>query len=490
MSDYDGDLLWICTECIGENYLKDLVFKGRAEHACSYCERVYRSISIEELADRVEQSFGQHYRRTSAEMDSLQWQAHKDRESDYEWEREGDPTIDAIQNAALIDEEPARDVQRLLDDRHGNFDHDNIGEETEFAEEAHYQEVMPESEEWLAGWLEFVRVMKVEARFFSQTAAKRLGELFDGIDKMRTVAGDGLIVSAGPGTERASFYRARVFQSDDEIIPALARPDHELSAPPSNRAAAGRMNAKGISVFYGATTPQIAIAEVRPPVGADVATARFDVIRPLRLLDLTKLKEVHEYGSIFDPDYARRLSRMLFLRTLCERISQPVMPNDQELEYLPTQAVADFLATSETVPLDGILFPSVQVGGEGLNVVLFHKASACEEFDLPKGTRIEARTGQQYAEGWEREFTVIEWIPENVPKPPADVTLPSHPKGVLVSAPDPNWLDGEPLTDYRPATLRVDIKSLRVHRVRAVEFQCTEQSVYRHQIEEKSDLPF
>ena len=46
----------------------------------------------------------------------------------------------------------------------------------------------------------------------------------------------------------------------------------------------GRMNAAGISVFYGATDDETAIAGVRPPVGSWVATATFEVIRPLRLL--------------------------------------------------------------------------------------------------------------------------------------------------------------------------------------------------------------
>ena len=43
------------------------------------------------------------------------------------------------------------------------------------------------------------------------------------------------------------------------------------------------MNAKGISTFYGATNEDIALAEVRPPVGSQVAIARFDIIRPLLL---------------------------------------------------------------------------------------------------------------------------------------------------------------------------------------------------------------
>jgi hypothetical protein len=69
------------------------------------------------------------------------------------------------------------------------------------------------------------------------------------------------------------------------------RPDRHLGSPPSGAAAAGRMNARGISVFYGANDPRVALAEVRPPVGSRVAVARFEIIRPLRLLDLTALSD-------------------------------------------------------------------------------------------------------------------------------------------------------------------------------------------------------
>src|SRR5690606_31299491 len=124
-----------------------------------------------------------------------------------------------------------------------------------------------------------------------------------------------------------------------------------------------------------------------------------------------------EGGSIFDPGYARRLGRMMFLRKLTGRISRPVMPDDQDSEYLATQAIADYLATEGKVPLDGIIFPSVQAGNEGVNVVLFQKASRAEEMDIPKGTDLSADTCHDTADGPEREYTVIERVPPPEPEP-------------------------------------------------------------------------
>ena len=116
-----------------------------------------------------------------------------------------------------------------------------------------------------------------------------------------------MIVDAGPGASLGAVYRARFFQSDDKLEVALTRPDKHIGPPLSAFANAGRMNAHGISVFYGASDPMVALAEVRPPVGSKVAVARFEIVRPIRLLDPTALGDDATIGSIFDPTLKPRL---------------------------------------------------------------------------------------------------------------------------------------------------------------------------------------
>ena len=41
-------------------------------------------------------------------------------------------------------------------------------------------------------------------------------------------------------------------------------------------------------------------------------------------------------------------------------MTAPVMPDDEPLEYLVTQTIADYLATRTEPALDGILYPSAQ----------------------------------------------------------------------------------------------------------------------------------
>ncbi len=118
------------------------------------------------------------------------------------------------------------------------------------------------------------------------------------------------------------------------------------------------------------------------------------------MLDLAALNDLRdEQGSLFDEAYRHRMKRAHFVRGLSWRISKPIMPNDQPIEYLPTQAIADFLATAEypPLPLDGIVYPSVQAGypspfarakylafghrKEHFNVVLFDKAARVQGLD-------------------------------------------------------------------------------------------------------------
>lgn len=65
---------------------------------------------------------------------------------------------------------------------------------------------------------------------------------------------------------KSSRALLRVFQARERLLEALERPDLHLGSPPPHRASVGRMNARGTSVFYDATTSAVALAEVRPPV--------------------------------------------------------------------------------------------------------------------------------------------------------------------------------------------------------------------------------
>ena len=89
----------ICWRCVEEPYFRAEIKKNGEKRECRYCNEEAATFTLEEAADAIEAAFESHYTRTATDMDGLQWAMHKDPEMDYEWEREGEPTVDAIGNA-------------------------------------------------------------------------------------------------------------------------------------------------------------------------------------------------------------------------------------------------------------------------------------------------------------------------------------------------------------------------------------------------------
>lgn len=480
----------LCCDCVSEKYLSAQIKKQGKRRQCDTCGARRPTYSLGEVADLVEQAFKDHYVRTADQPDMWQDAMLRDRESDYEWYREGQPVVEAIAEAVGVEESVADNLREILDDRQGYFDPSDPQEDYDFCEESHYEPVGASDQHWLSEWRNFERSLKTEARFFSGTVANHLNAVFSGVETLRTRDGRPIVADAGPGVAISAFFRARVFQSDAALIEALERPDMHLGSPPMLRANAGRMNAKGISVFYGASTAEVAIAEVRPPVGSRVAVARFEITRPLRLLDLTALRSVQTEGSIFDPEYIRALERAQFLDTLSRLMVQPVMPDDEAFDYLPTQVIADFLATREATLIDGILFPSAQVEGDEINVVLFQKSAGVAKLDLPQGTKISADLYWDTDEGPELDYRVSEEVP---PVEEPKETPPAEWPPDLAQLGSPSWADDEvTLLDgggIRSSALRIDPTSVTVHHVRRVKYECEEHSVRRTRFE-KRELKF
>lgn len=460
----------ICCGCVGEEFLSKLIASEGAEADCNYCgDESLRTWSIGELADAVEAAFNDHMERTGTEPDESMRALYADRELDMDWYREGQETADAIEDVARIPTAAARDVQAILADRHEDIELARMGAETNFAADACYEEKKTDAREWHWQWGAFEQALKTQARFFNRAGADMLTRVFADIDQLRTSSRRPAVVNAGPKHRISHLYRARVFQSDAKLQEAICRSDLHIGSPPAQYANAGRMNAKGISVFYGATNDGVALAEVRPPVGSKVAVAKFHIIRPLRLLDLTALDHARDGGSLFDPTLKERLERVAFLQSLGARMTRPVMPDDEAFDYLVTQAIADFLGTENRPRLDGIIFASAQAKG-GRNVVLFHAAALVGEMDLPPGTEISGRTREAFDEGVP-DYRVWECPPVSAPVSQDGFDAPFLP---VQWAPQPND------TGDRDPALQVDPDSVKVHHIESVQVRSTAFEVRRH----------
>jgi hypothetical protein len=459
---------------VGESYLKNLIRTVGRQDFCSYCDEETGTFSLDEVADLIERAFDEHYNRTATDPDGWEYAMHSDPEMEYEWEREGESAKWAILSAADVSEEIAEDIRSVLEDRHSDFDSAAIGKECPFDEESHYAEKDAGHGEFLMLWRDFESGLKTQARFFSPLAKIILDQIFDGIADLRTRERKPVVVHAGPEMPIANLYRARVFAGEDnKLKEALKAPWKHIGTPPTEDAGAGRMNARGIGVFYGALNPETALSEVRPPVGSDVVVAKFNIMRPLRLLDLEALKMVAVGGSIFDPATLMKMQRANFLDDLSRRMSRPVMPHEEASEYLTTQAVADYLAN--VARLDGIIYPSIQTGNQSSNVVLFHHAARVEEVELPKGTKVDVQLFYQNDEEVHPDYTVWEEAPPSL----AEGAQGSLSRGWMGAILHP--LDY--LLESRYPALKIVLESVQVHRVNAVKIDTTAQEVTRHRTE-------
>lgn len=464
----------ICFECVGEAFLKDLIQREGTPDACSYCRENGPTISIAELADHIERAFEYHYERTSPGPDGWECAMISDRESDYCWERSGEPANRAILNALDVEEDVADAVLSILGERHYDHYRVEVQEECEFCDEAHYQEKSVGNGEFSRLWNDFERGLKTEARYFSRSAQFILEQIFSEIGGLQTTHPGPVVVEVGPSKGINAIFRARVFAGEcDKLKEALKEPWQHLGTPPSDAAGAGRMNARGIAVFYGAMNAATALAEVRPPVGSQVAVARFHILRDLRLLDLSALRNVFVEGSIFNPETIKQMQKANFLQILSLLMSRAIMPNEEASEYLPTQAVAEYLGNE--VGLDGMIFPSIQSGQSNSNVVLFRHASRVEHVELSPGTRLEASLESTDSDGVHPEYVVWETIPTQ-----PQTRAPGRNQDPLSLA--SSALDET--SDHRPDTLEVELESIEVFHIDSVNFGTVSHPVIRHRMEE------
>lgn len=475
--------LLVCNTCISEKFLSEMIRGHGQRGQCHYCSQTAVSFSIGEIADLVARAFEQHYCRTTTEPNSFEWALMRDPEENYSWSRSGESVVDAFSMALECDEAVAQDVQAVLDERYGGHDPSDDVDESEFAFESHYERIHPGAEHWHYNWQHLEHTLRSEARFFSRAVAAQLAEIFADLDRLQTKAGNPVLVTAGPGCDISSFFRARCFQSDEKLKSAMMFPDRELGPPAALHATAGRMNARGVGVFYGADTPDTAIAEVRPPVGAKVLVGKFELIKPMLLLDLTALAGVAVEGSIFDTDYANRIGRATFLESLCTRIVRPVMPDDEAFDYLATQAIADYLASENVVPMDGILFSSVQRDGKSKNVVIFRKSSHVEEIKVEKDCHIDAETTWHDEDGIRPNYSVRIELP-------AEAAIEENDYNFLNSRQD-FWISHHDVgKDLREPMLRLLLDSLAVHHIQAVDYVRTDFSVSRRSFHARAGVKF
>ena len=173
----------------------------------------------------------------------------RNRESTYEWDRHGDPVVDAIMNAADMPEDAAKDVSAYLQINTMILTPPPSARKPNIPEILLTKKKERAPESWQEEWDFFERSLKTEARFFSRVAAQHLASVFEKIDTLKTRDGKSLVVDAGPGTDFTGLSR-KSLQSGEKLVDAVGRPDRHLGSPPTNCKRWPHEHARNIGVLW------------------------------------------------------------------------------------------------------------------------------------------------------------------------------------------------------------------------------------------------
>ncbi|HBP5129062.1 TPA: RES family NAD+ phosphorylase [Pseudomonas aeruginosa] len=352
----------ICIECVTPEPLKKLFDTHGQEGDCQYCQRHGKAIEsrvlFEYVYDRVRENLAQRDDLSHFELGML-----------YECgsEKIAVAGIDEVLSEWMkLGEERYFDL--LVDGVPGEFGADDDGREVHFFDDDGTLEKNVYDEEWDA----FVSGVQYTHRFFNANAKEFLDSVFSPLvtnddalkpEVIRTMAHGDLL------------YRARYVKEFGDADKIIKDPAGQFGPTPRFLASSQRMTPNGISALYCALERETCLSEIRSITGDHVVSAALTPVAELKLLDLTVLSRVEPPAlSLLDVGFREALHRKVFLDSLVKKMSRPKARND-ELSYLSTQVVFEYLRLRFGKQVDGLVFPSVQTGEAGTNVVLFPEAS-------------------------------------------------------------------------------------------------------------------
>lgn len=169
-----------------------------------------------------------------------------------------------------------------------------------------------------------------------------------------------------------TFWRAQLGHTWTETAETSGRQrtplQNERMKPWIDRAFEGRVNAKGISCLYLATSKYVAMSEVRPWIGTTLSLARFRTVRSLKVIDCSLFHNVAGRAQgIPSGDSLEDI-----WRDIDHAFAQPVLRSDNTADYVPTQLIAEFFRLEG---FEGIIYGSAFTE-EGRNIALFDIGAA------------------------------------------------------------------------------------------------------------------
>lgn len=352
----------ICIDCVKPEPLKKHIASNGQTHTCRYCGRSGTTITADSLFgyiyDRVRENVADEGGLSQFEYDMI-------------YEGGGDDI--AVQGIDIVlsewfdlGDEPYFD--ELLASVPLEFTTNARGHETHF----YSDDGLLERNFYEDRWTAFVEDIHHAHRFFNPKARGFLDEVFAFLLADEATLKPECVRTIDCGEP---LYRARCAESYQQVKALVENLPSQFGPTPKDRAGSQRMTPHGISALYCALERETCLSEIRSITGDHVVSVGLTPTTRLKLLDLTRLAQLEPpKRTLLDTGYLDNLHLKTFIHSLVRKMSRPKGRND-ELSYLSTQVVFEYLRLRCGAQVDGLVFPSVQTGEQGTNVVLFPEVS-------------------------------------------------------------------------------------------------------------------
>jgi len=359
----DGDLHYypigdkhVCSDCFGDECIKEFI-EGQAEELkCDYCGRESSkpiAADIDEVIEYIRDCISTEWGDPDDELVPVE-------DGQYVWPVTN--SYELFYDEIQLDANPdvLEDIIKA------------------FVEESWFKKDYRTADPMLSGWALFVEEVKHHRRYFfgleenerfssdilPSEFLDRLGKEISELELIRTLR------------TTDTIFRVRIHDPNVTLSTAS-----ELGPPPTELAVyPNRMSPAGIPMFYGSFDIDTAIKETYKPKRNRQSVATIGKFRPLRelvALDLTSLPDI---PSIFDEHRGYLRPTIMFLSAFVEELRKPVEKDDKaHIEFVPTQVFTEYIRQAykfDDVRFEAIIYPSA-ISPSGVSCVLFVENDEC-----------------------------------------------------------------------------------------------------------------
>ena len=354
----------VCPECFDDPGIKAFIERNLKCETCSVCGRISEE-PIAATADRVSEFFldtvGQHWEDANNSAPYCT--------------AEGGYLITTWTTREIV----FRELSNIAPYKTLKWLYDHLKDDVAWCKRD--WQILSPGQALAVGWERFSEAIKHETRFLFFTSKHDPYESEEPFE----VRPDEMLDELGRAIRKCRLVRriptgTRLFRVRGHKMGKHFSTPEELGPPPRKYAlSAGRMNAPGIVVMYGALNEETALIEAAGEFRF-YSVAEFELLEDILVVDLSLVPRV---PSIFE-DKPRE--SIIFLRDFKEDVSRPITPDQQiHVEYTSTQVVSEYLRhrfrTSSGKTVSGVFYESSKVK-HGTNAALFIESVQVE--DVPQ----------------------------------------------------------------------------------------------------------